>query len=89
MSADSLLWDMIWTNWRTIPPPPGTIVLARYDDLKDEKPIRVRTCRRGCCIDAGFGSMKLPRWWTAIEDQTSPLEYESPASTSNLTPLEK
>jgi len=75
--SDDVLWGMVWTNWRTIPPQPNTIVLARYDDGRKEKPIRVRTCKRGCCIDAGFGSMALPAWWTATDDQTSPLEWES------------
>ena len=86
--VDTMLWDMIWTNWRTVAPPPNTVVLARYNDLKDEKPLRVRTCRRGCCVDAGFGSMRLPRWWTATDDQTSPLEYEStdPTSVPNQEP---
>lgn len=73
MSLDDVLWGQLWTNWRSVPPPPSTIVLARWDENVEERPKRVKTCKHGCCVDAGFGSLILPRWWAATDDQTSPL----------------
>ena len=74
-----VLWNMVWTNWRSNPPPALTVVVARWDENRTETPWRVRTCKHGCCVNGGFGAMVLPRWWAATDDQTSALGAVQPA----------
>lgn len=67
------LYGMVWTLWRSNPPPKNTYVIARYN--LNEAPMRAKTCRHGCCIDVGHGSMTLPGYWAATDDQMSPPAY--------------
>jgi hypothetical protein len=63
----------VWTRWASSPPPRNTFVIAQYE--RDGKELRVQTCKRGCCVDAGTGCMFLPDWWRATDDQGSPLPW--------------
>lgn len=47
--------------WRDDPPPRSTFVWARY--RLAEKWHLVKTCRRGCCVYDGMGTLILPRFW--------------------------
>lgn len=79
--AMKLPTDAIWRNWRSVHPPRFTVVIGRYEG-RDEA-IRCRTCKHGCCINAGMGAQLLPDWWTPTNDQDSPLEYHALPSTSS------
>jgi len=59
-------------DWYVEPPPRDAIVLYKYS-LDDEWQ-RCKTCKRGCCMDAGMGSQVLPNFWKETEDQT-PIEH--------------
>lgn len=58
----------VWTNWRTIRPPTSTWVLGLYSG-DDERPRLGKTCKHGCCWNAGYGSMVLPSWWSPITEE--------------------
>ena len=64
-----------WHYWHDDPPPRNTIVLATYSLSEPWR--RTRTCKHGCCVDQGFGSMVLPNFWKHTDDQTSPLHLET------------
>lgn len=64
----------VWTRWRSNPPPTETVVIAQYE--RDWKQIRVRTCKRGCCVNMGFGNMFLPDWWRTTDDQSWPTKVK-------------
>lgn len=48
--------------WRDDPPPRSTIVWAKYKLIGDNWQL-ARTCKRGCCVSMGYGSMILPKYW--------------------------
>lgn len=55
-----------WTFWKDEPPPRTSFVVAKYEFSGPEE--LVKTCRRGCCVNAGFGPMRLPKFWRAPTD---------------------
>jgi hypothetical protein len=48
-------------GWDEKRPPASHYVMASYEVMD---PLRLmKTCRHGCCVDAGFGPQMLPRYW--------------------------